>query len=56
MKILVNSCIRKMDIIGKKRSRKSGAERSWEGWRHAVSKHENSGKKDIRYKDAILPR
>ena len=38
MKILVNSCIRKMDRIGMRRSRKSCAVRPQEGWRHAVSK------------------
>ena len=38
MKILVNSCIRKMDRIGMKRRRKSCAARPREGVRHAVSK------------------
>ena len=38
MKILVNSCIIKMERIGMRRSRKSCAARPWEGWRHAVSK------------------
>ena len=38
MKILVNSCIRKMDKIGMKRSRKSCASRVEEGCRRAVSK------------------
>ena len=37
VKILVNSCIRKMGKIGMK-SRKSCAARQREGWRHAVSK------------------
>ena len=38
VKILVNSCIRKMDIIGMSRSSKSCAARPWEVERHAVSK------------------
>ena len=31
MKILVNSCFRKMDRIGMRRNRKSYAVRPWEG-------------------------
>ena len=38
MKILVNACIRKMDRIGMRRSKKPYAVRPQEGWRHAVSK------------------
>ena len=38
MKILVNSCIRKMDRIGMRRIKKSCIARQREGWRHAVSK------------------
>ena len=38
VKILVNSCIRKMDKIGMGRSRKSCAARPRKGRRHAVSK------------------
>ena len=38
MKILVNSCIREMDRIRMRRSRKSCAARPREGERHAVSK------------------
>ncbi len=38
MKILVNSCIRKVDRIGMRVSVKSCAERPWEWGRHAVSK------------------
>ena len=38
MKILINSCIRKMDRIGMRRSRKSCAARPWKGRRHVVSK------------------
>ena len=38
VKILVNSCIRKMDRIGMRRRRKSSATRLREVLRHAVSK------------------
>ena len=38
MKILVNSCIKKMDRIRMRRSRKSCAAKPWEKWRHAVGK------------------
>ena len=38
VKILVNSCIRQMDRIRMRRSRKSCATRPQEGGRHAVSK------------------
>ena len=38
MKILVNSWIRKMNIIWMRKSRKFCAARPWEGERHAVSK------------------
>ena len=38
MKILVNSCIRKIDRIRMRRSKKSCAVKLREGWRHAVSK------------------
>ena len=38
LKILVNSCIRKMDRIGTRTSRKPCAVRPRKGWRHAVSK------------------
>ena len=38
MKILVNSCIRKMDRIGMRRSRKPCAARPQEGGKHVVSK------------------
>ena len=38
MKVLVNSCIRKMDKIGMKRRRKSCVTRPREKVRHAVSK------------------
>ena len=38
VKILINSCIRKMDRIRMRRSRKSCAARPREGGRHAVSK------------------
>ena len=38
VKIFVNSCIRKMDSIGVRRSRKLCAARPRDGWRHAVSK------------------
>ena len=37
MKILINFCIRKVDIIGM-RSRNLCTARPWEGGRHAVSK------------------
>ena len=51
--ILVNSCIRKMDRIRTRRSRKPSAARPREWWRHAVSKFRRavSMKRD---KDAIL--
>ena len=38
MKIMVNSCIRKMDRIVMRRSRKSCAARPQEGWMYAVGK------------------
>ena len=38
MKILVNSCIRKMDRIWMRRRRKTCAARTREGERHVVSK------------------
>ena len=38
MKILVNSCIRKVDRIGMRRSRKPCAARLRERWRHVVTK------------------
>ena len=38
MKILVNSCTKKVDRIGMRRSRKSCARRLREGWTQAVSK------------------
>ena len=38
VKILVKPCIRKMDRLGMKRSRKFCAARPQEGWKHAVSK------------------
>ena len=38
VKILVNSCIRKMDRIGMRRNRKPCAARLREGWKHEVSK------------------
>ena len=38
MKILVNSCIRKMNSIGMRRSIKFCSARPQVGWRHAVSK------------------
>ena len=38
VKILVNSCIRKMDRIRMRRSRKSCAAKPREGWRYAVGK------------------
>ena len=38
VKILINSCIRKMDRIRMRRSRKSCAARPREGGRHTVSK------------------
>ena len=38
MKVLVNSCIRGLDSIGVRKSRKSCAARPREGGRHAVSK------------------
>ena len=50
MKILVNSCIRKMDIIGMRRSRKSCATRPREGWRHAASKLYVRGRQKLVYK------
>ena len=51
MKRLVNSCIRKMDKIGMRRSRKPCAARPREGWRHAVlksSQHEKKPRKKIK--------
>ena len=38
VKILLNSCIRNMDIIVMRRSRKSCAASRRKGWWHAVSK------------------
>ena len=38
VKILVNSCIREMDRIGMRKSRKPSVVRPREGWRHAVGK------------------
>ena len=38
VKILVNSCIRKMDRIRIRKSRKFCVARPWDRWRHAISK------------------
>ena len=41
------SCIRKMETIGMRRSRKSCVARPWEEWRYAVSKFKRAGSMKI---------
>ena len=51
MKILVNSCIRKMDRIEIRRSRKSCAARPQERARHVVSKFRRAVSMNIAVED-----
>ena len=52
MKILLNSCIREMDRIGMRVSRKSCATRPREGRRHAVSKFRRTVSMKIAVQDS----
>ena len=59
MKILVSSCVRKMERIRMRRSRKHCAARPLEGGKHAVSKFrravsmKNSGRKEIKMQHSV---